>query len=85
MVVVVANQLAPYRGRGRGRALAEQDKSEHCTSILRHAPQQRDGLALYSFVAPMSWLVRSDVDAGRREFSFSDWHRSSEDDDDAVE
>ncbi len=37
----------------------------------------------YSYVAPMSWLVRFDVDRGRDEFSFSDWDAG--DADEAIE
>jgi hypothetical protein len=40
---------------------------------------------LYSYVAPMSWLVRNDVESGRDEFNFSDWDRSEGDADKAVE
>jgi hypothetical protein len=40
---------------------------------------------LYSYVAPMSWLVRSDVENGRDEFNFSEWDRSGGDADKAVE
>jgi len=40
---------------------------------------------LYSYVAPMSWLVRSDVEAGRDELNFSEWDRDSGRADDAVE
>lgn len=29
----------------------------------------------YSNVAPMSWLVQRDVDAGRSQFNFSEWNR----------
>lgn len=41
---------------------------------------------IYSYVAPMSWLVRSDVDAGRDELNFSEWDRDQDADDaaDAV-
>ncbi len=38
---------------------------------------------IYSYVAPMSWLVRHDVDRGRDEFNFSDWDAG--DADDAIE
>ena len=38
---------------------------------------------LYSYVAPMSWLVRRDVEEGRDELNFSDWDPG--DADDAVE
>lgn len=40
---------------------------------------------VYSFVAPMSWLVRSDVDAGRDEINFSDWPEARDEVDDAIE
>ena len=33
----------------------------------------------YSYVAPMSWLVRADVDKARDEFNFSDWDESGDD------
>lgn len=40
---------------------------------------------VYSYVAPMSWLVRYDVDAARDEFNFSDWDEYGDDADDAIE
>ena len=39
---------------------------------------------VYSFVAPSSWLVRSDVDAGRDKLNFSEWGEDI-DADDAAE
>lgn len=40
----------------------------------------------YSYVAPMSWLVRRDVDRGRAELNFSEWDREQEaDPEDAAE
>lgn len=39
---------------------------------------------IYSYVAPMSWLVRRDVEAGREELNFSEWDRDN-DADDAAE
>ena len=38
-----------------------------------------------SFVAPFSWLVRSDVDQGRDELNFSAWDRDGEEAGDAAE
>ena len=35
---------------------------------------------VYSYVAPMSWLVRNDVDRGRDELNFSDWDPGEADD-----
>jgi Haem-binding domain len=40
---------------------------------------------LYSYVAPMSWLVRRDVERGRHELNFSEWDRDAGEADDAVE
>jgi hypothetical protein len=39
----------------------------------------------YSYVAPMSWLVRHDVDRGRDELNFSRWDRDADEADDAIE
>jgi hypothetical protein len=39
----------------------------------------------YAYVAPMSWLVRYDVERGRDELNFSDWDEFSDEADDAVE
>lgn len=39
----------------------------------------------YSYVAPMSWLVRKDVEAGRDELNFSTWPDDDGELDDAVE
>jgi hypothetical protein len=33
----------------------------------------------YSYVAPMSWLVRNDVERGRDEMNFSEWDEDSAD------
>ncbi len=40
---------------------------------------------VYAYVAPMSWLVRYDVESGRDELNFSDWDEFSDKADDAVE
>jgi hypothetical protein len=40
---------------------------------------------IYSYVAPMSWLVRRDVEQGRHELNFSEWNRDAGEADDAVE
>jgi hypothetical protein len=39
----------------------------------------------HSYVAPMSWLVRRDVDRGRAELNFSEWGEDSDPDDAAEE
>ena len=30
----------------------------------------------YSYVAPMSWLIRKDIDEGRADLNFSEWDRT---------
>jgi Haem-binding domain len=40
---------------------------------------------LYSYVAPMSWLVRRDVESGRDELNFSRWDEDDGEADDAIE
>jgi hypothetical protein len=39
----------------------------------------------YSYVAPMSWLVRRDVERGRDELNFSTWDRDADEAEDAAE
>jgi Haem-binding domain len=39
----------------------------------------------YSYVAPMSWMVRYDVEQGRDRLNFSEWDRAAEQADDAAE
>lgn len=39
----------------------------------------------YSYVAPMSWLVRSDIEEGRSEMNFSEWDPQDNKADDAIE
>jgi hypothetical protein len=40
---------------------------------------------VYSYVAPMSWLVRRDVDNGREALNFSTWGDTESDADDAAD
>jgi hypothetical protein len=40
---------------------------------------------VYSYVAPMSWLVRNDVESGRDELNFSEWDESGHRADDAAD
>jgi hypothetical protein len=40
---------------------------------------------VYSYVAPMSWLVRNDVEEGRGDLNFSEWDRDAGEADDAID
>lgn len=90
-VVFVAIQFAPY-GWGHPNPPVRADApwpSEESERIAREScygchSNETDWPA-YSYVAPMSWLVRSDVERGRDELNFSDWADDADDADDAVE
>jgi hypothetical protein len=58
---------------------SEQIARESCYSC--HSNQTE--WPIYSYVAPMSWLVRNDVERGRAEMNFSEWDPG--DADDAIE
>ena len=40
---------------------------------------------LYSYIAPMSWFVRRDVERGRHKLNFSNWANDQGEADDAIE
>jgi mono/diheme cytochrome c family protein len=40
---------------------------------------------MYSRVAPVSWLIRYDVDEGRAVLNFSEWHRQQEEASESTE
>lgn len=39
----------------------------------------------YAYVAPVSWLLQSDVDGGRAHMNFSEWNREQKHADDAAD
>ena len=89
--LTVAIQLVPYGWRHPNPpvtsdapwpdAASERIARESCYSCHSH---ETDWPA-YSYVAPMSWLVRNDVEQGRDELNFSRWDRDDGEADDAVE
>lgn len=40
---------------------------------------------LYSYIAPISWLIRRNVEEGRAKLNFSEWDRPQEDGEEAAE
>lgn len=59
-------------------------ESEHIARVSCYSCHSNEtDWPAYSYVAPMSWLVRYDVDQGRDEFNFSDW--DPDDAHDAIE
>ena len=89
--LAVAIQLVPYGWRHPNPpvtsdapwpdAASERIARESCYSCHSN---ETDWPA-YSYVAPMSWLVRNDVERGRDELNFSTWDRDDGEADDAAE
>lgn len=89
--LAVAIQLVPYGWRHPNPpvvsdapwpdAASERIARESCYSCHSN---ETDWPA-YSYVAPMSWLVRNDVEQGRDELNFSRWDRDDGEADDAIE
>ena len=86
VLVFLALQLVPYGWqhpnppvtsepawtRGRAESLAR--------SACYSCHSNETAWPVYSYVAPMSWLVRRDVESGRDELNFSEWDEGEADD-----
>ena len=92
-VVFIALQAVPY-GWGKSNPPVRADapwSDAESASLARSScyacHSNETDWPVYSYVAPMSWLVRSDVESGRDELNFSEWGEDSDADDaaDAVE
>jgi mono/diheme cytochrome c family protein len=89
-VVAVAIQLVPYgRDHGNPAVAGEPVWDRPATRALAvracfdcHSNQVT--WPWYSHVAPMSWLVQSHVDQGRRALNFSEWGHGGGEADDAA-
>jgi hypothetical protein len=86
-----AIQLVPY-GWGHPNPPVTQDapwpdaESERIARASCYACHSNEtDWPAYSYVAPMSWLVRSDVEGGRDELNFSEWDRDDGEADDALD
>ena len=91
LVLFVIIQLVPY-GRAHSNLqvrLEPQWDSPQTRELARRAcydcHSNETIWPWYSNVAPMSWLVRNDVEEGRHELNFSEWNRDSGEADDALE
>ncbi len=91
VAVVVGLQLVPY-GRDHSNPPVVSDApwpDERVAAIAREScyscHSNETEWPWYSSVAPMSWLVQQDVDAGRDELNFSTWPDDDGELDDAVE
>ncbi len=86
-----AMQLVPY-GWDHSNPEVTQDApwpSEQARSIAVGAcydcHSNESDWPVYSYVAPMSWLVRRDVDNGREALNFSTWDQGEQETHDAAE
>jgi hypothetical protein len=86
-----AIQLVPY-GWGHPNPPVTQDapwpdaESERIARASCYACHSNEtDWPAYSYVAPMSWLVRSDVEGGRDALNFSEWDRDDGEADDALD
>lgn len=77
----VAIQVLPYgRQHTNSRVLAEPNWDTPRTRTLAaracfDCHSNETVWPWYAYVAPISWLVRHDVDQGRRAVNFSEWNR----------
>ncbi len=91
LVAFAALQLVPYGWRHDNPAVVADAPwpSPESATLARaacydcHSNETR--WPVYSYVAPMSWLVRRDVDGGLHELNFSDWGEDGGEADDAAE
>jgi hypothetical protein len=91
IAVVVAIQFVPYGWSKpnppvRAAAVWPDAESERIARASCYACHSNETeWPAYSYIAPMSWLVRRDVEQGRDELNFSDWDADSGEADDAIE
>lgn len=91
VAVFLAIQLVPYGWQKsnppvRAAAVWPDAESERIARSSCYACHSNEtDWPAYSYVAPMSWLVRRDVDQGRDELNFSEWDDDSGEADDAIE
>ena len=84
VVALVAIQLVPYgRDHVNPPAMAEPAWDSPSTRVLAKQAcfdchSNETEWPAYSLVAPVSWLVQSDVDEGRAVLNFSEWQRPQE-------
>lgn len=91
LAIFLALQLVPYGWRHPNPPVTDPTTwpSAQAEALARgacydcHSNETR--WPAYSYVAPMSWLVRRDVEAGRDELNFSTWSDASGELDDAIE
>ena len=91
LVVFVAMQLVPYGWRHPNPPVVAEPAwpdartEELARDACYDCHSNETDWPVYSYVAPMSWLVRWDVERGRDELNFSRWDEDDGEADDAAE
>jgi hypothetical protein len=91
LVVFLALQLVPYGWRhpnppvSRSAAWPSAEAESLARAACYDCHSNETDWPVYSYVAPMSWLLRRDVEAGRHELNFSEWDRDHGEADDAAD
>ena len=91
VVAFVAIQLVPYGWSHPNPAVVEDapwpsPESERLARAACYSCHSNEtDWPVYSYVAPMSWFVRNDVEEGRDALNFSTWDRDAGEADDAAE
>lgn len=89
--VLVALQLVPYGWWHENPAVVQDapwpdaETAELARGACYDCHSNETEWPVYSYVAPMSWLVRRDVENGREALNFSDWGEDAGEADDAAE
>jgi hypothetical protein len=91
VAVALAIQLMPYGWWHSNPAVVDDapwpdaESADLARSACYDCHSNETEWPVYSYVAPMSWLVRRDVENGRHELNFSDWDDAEGGLDDAVD
>jgi Haem-binding domain len=91
LVVFVVMQLVPYGWRHPNPPVVAEPvwpdarSEELARAACYDCHSNETDWPVYSYVAPMSWLVRLDVERGRDALNFSEWDEFSGEADDAAE
>lgn len=91
LVLFAAIQLVPYGWRHPNPPVSQDapwpdgEAERIARSSCYDCHSNETDWPVYSYVAPMSWLVRRDVESGRDKLNFSEWDRDDGDADKAIE
>ena len=91
LVLFAAIQLVPYGWRRPNPPVTQDapwpdgEAERIARSACYDCHSNETDWPVYSYVAPMSWLVRRDVESGREKLNFSEWDRDDGDADKAIE